>query len=202
MTEGYKMSIYTRGDGWGGLRHEDVEYESADETIAKVWNNYKETCIEGISTGETTITVKTELGTIKRQVVVLPKFDLQLKNCKEIRKNGKLMGYSFQAVNQSPGTVTIKKTFLSDWDDYYWGTESIKGGKPIKIAPGETKSVTVLVSEAYKNDKDFSIIYDGWFGYGVGLSLKVGYAGHVFEAWYSGDDGSGDDGTVFIISRW
>lgn len=179
---GCELYLEMTGDGWDEFNSGvGASFESTNQSVAKVVKTADQGYVlKGIKKGKATITAKSKLGKIELDVVVLPKYDVRVKNFKDVKKNGKTVGYRFDVVNKSKKAVTILEGLYGrDVDIAY---SKVKG-KKVTVKPGETKTVTVLfgwssATGVTKNGK----MADGW---SMGLGVK--YEGHPYTMWYDRD---------------
>jgi hypothetical protein len=177
---GLKMSLYVRGGEWGELNSTDnITWTTENTSIAKITDGE----IQGVKEGTTNIVAQSKLGTLKLKVVVLPKYDVQIKNLKDVKKNGKIVGYSFDVVNKGKKDIKVLNgclVYTSAFEGWLTIGE-IKGGK-VTVKAGHTKKITV-------SDSNSAGVSDSTLG------IEVKYEGHTFSISY---DEKGKPMTVYL----
>lgn len=184
---GSSLGLSVHGDSWADENGVKVSFTGADESIAKVESEEGSAycTVTGIKEGKTTLTAKSSKGKIKTAIVVLPKLNLQIKNIKYVKKNGKISGYSFDAVNKSAKPVSIEEvyTVYSSPDDYFPYDCSFNN-KKVTVKSGKTQKVTVTM-----NDEDGikMIKNEKLKGGSMSIEVVVKYEGHLFLLKYGRD---------------
>lgn len=176
---GQTLEMRAWGEGWNDSEKTGtIRYSSSNSAVAKVVSdNYGDKVIKGLKEGTATITAKSKLGTLKCTVTVLPAMKLQVKNVKDVKKNGKVTGFSCEVVNKSAKAVTILDAAGSCYEGYS-SAGKIKGGSQT-IKAGQSKKITVNLG------KDAE--YESWDSE---ILMSVKYAGHEFC------------GSYFFPSEW
>lgn len=176
LMPGQSVEVYARGAGWDDSgKAGTIRYSSSDKSVVKiVGNGYNGgKVIKGLKEGTATITVKSKLGTAKCTVKVLPAMKLRVKNCRDVKKNGAIIGYSCSITNNGKKTVVFENGVKYEEEGgapYY---EPIQG-KKVSIKPGQTKTVTVFTGD------------------GRGLSCGAGYRMKYLGHYVCADIGSGN----------
>lgn len=165
LMAGQSVEIYVRGEGWDDSgKTGSIRYSSSDKSVVKiVGNGYEGKKIKGLKEGTATITAKSKLGTAKCTVKVLPAMKLRVKNCRDVKKNGAVIGYSCNITNNGKKTVVFENGVKHEEEGGMPYYEPIQG-KTVSIKPGQTKTVTVFTRDGR-----------GLFG-GAGYRMK--YLGH------------------------
>lgn len=196
VPEGGSIFLLLKGEGWDNLSTKDITFSSSNQSIAKVkeseWGGHT---LMGLKEGKTQISVKSKLGILKINVTVLPRYDLELKNFQNVKKNGKIIGYSFDAVNKGSKAVTIIQGVMGD--EYGYDRGNVKGGS-VNIKKDQTKKVTVIIDGW--GEYDFDVAKNGKMRSGYQAGIAVKYEGKVLGAWYS-KDGKCVDGE-FFMRKW